>query len=315
MIRAAVATIAAALLGVVVLSTGHAQEAVTVAIDTDPAGNAATAVGATQNCARISSGQTLDVDVTADSIPKWQDLNGDGTPNMGDSGGLLGFQFILLYDPEVLQVTAVNPQMLIAANGVTPVQLGDTPPDRDGRFQLGFSDFGTTKPEDGAGVLARITLTAVGNGQTTLNLNQPAVADAGNHSYPLTIKNAAVAVGQSCTPPPPPTPGASDSTPGARPSATPGGSPDGSTGSGTSVPTTRGTPGQDATSTAVAGTATPGGPGANGENGSGGPGASGGDGSSGPSTLGWVALGLVGSAAAITLGVGGWLTWRRRRLL
>ena len=314
MIRAAVATIATALLGVVVLSAGHAQEAVTVVIDADPAGNTATSVGTTQNCARISSGQKLDVDVTADSIPEWQDVNGDGTPNMGDSGGLLGFQFILFYDPKVVEVTAVNPQMIIAANGVTPIQLGDRPPDKDGKFQLGLSDFGSTKPEDGAGVLARITLSAVGNGQTTLNLNQPAIAAAGNQSYPLTIKNAAVAVGQSCTPPPPPpppTPGTPDSTPGAQPSATPGGSPD----SGTSVPTTGGTPGQDATSTATGGTATPGGPGANGQDGNGGPGAPGDDGASGPSTLGWVALGLVGSAAAITLGVGGWLIWRRRRLL
>ncbi len=352
MIRAVVATMAAALLAVAVLSPGHAQETVTVAIDTDPAGNTATSLGDTQTCNTISAGQTLDIDVTVDSIPPWIDLNGDGTADFDDTGGMIAFQFTLLYDPNVVEVTTVNSQMLIAANGVLPVQLGDTPPDRDGEFLLGFADFSSTTPEDGSGVLSRITLTAVGSGQSNLDLSQTIVSDASNTEYPLAIGNAAVAVDQPCTPPQPATPtpatanqdsdgdglsdtdeqrlgtdpnnadtdgdGVSDGQEvnvlGSDPLApdVEGETPDGAPAS-SGIPDTGGAPADDAGESDAAS-------GAEGASNAEGPESAAADEraalakeGSGLGTGAWLAIALGGGAATIAAGLGGWYAWRRRR--
>ncbi len=300
----------AGLLGIAMLSQSQAQENVTVAIDTDTTGNTATSLGDAQACNSISVGQSLDIDVVVDTIPPWSDLNGDGTPDLNDTGGLQAFQFMLLYDPQVVEVTAVNNEMLIAANGVVPIDLGDTLPDRDGRFELGFADLGFTTPEDGAGVLSRISLTAVGVGQSNLDLSETAVVDMGNDGYPLTVRNAAVSVGQPCTPPDPlsgtstgdsdttaPGDGAgADTTPADDATGNDGAPADDATGSDADSGGEGPNDSSDQESAAAGGRATP---------------AT--DGGSGLGTGAWLAITFGSGAAAVAAGLGGWLVWRRRR--
>ncbi len=339
----------AGLLGIAMLSQSQAQESVTVAIDTDTTGNTATSLGDIQNCNSISVGQSLDVDVTVATIPPWNDLNGDGTPEKNDTGGLQGFQFILLYDPQIVEVTAINNEMLIAANGVIPVDLGDELPDRDGRFELGFADYDSTTPEDGAGVLSRITLTAVGNGQSNLDLSETEVVDTGGDGYTLTVGNAAVSVGQACTAPAPaPTSapssgldsdgdGLSDAEElrlGTDPNNadTDGdGISDGQEvnvlGTDPMIPDASGVPSTGtAPADADAGSGSDAAPDDDAESGGEDPNdssdqqstaaeelATAKEGSSGLGTGTWLAITLGGGAAAIVIGVSGWLVWRRRR--
>lgn len=201
----ALAAIAIALVALA-LSTAstpaQGQETITVAIDVDSTGNQPTSLGTRQDCITINSGDTLAIDITVDSIPPWSDDNGDTLPDNGDTGAMTAFQFVLNYDPQVIMITAADQQLLIAANGVTPQDFTESVPNNDGQFEVAFVDFSTGPPEDGAGVLSRITITAVGSGNSELQLIQVAVLDPSSNAYPLTpIQPAAIAVGQACTVP------------------------------------------------------------------------------------------------------------------
>lgn len=168
-----------------------------LAIDTEINGaspNSATSLGSRRACNTIAHGDALTVDITADAV-----LAVSGT-----GGGISGFQFTLVYDPGILKVAASNHNMLLAANaGSSLFSLGDAVPDDDGRFLVAVGDFGeSTTPESGSGVLARITLEAVGRGASALTLSDVTVIGAPS-SPPYTIGRvlaAHVAVDAPCPP-------------------------------------------------------------------------------------------------------------------
>ncbi|MBI2913407.1 MAG: hypothetical protein HYY03_05755 [Chloroflexi bacterium] len=295
------AAVAALVMGAVIGTQVWGQQAVNVAVDVDTSGNSATSLGSRQDCNTVDIGETLDVDVTVDSVPKWTDANGNGVLDRGvDPGGVTAFQFLLHYDPKVLKVSAVDNQMLIAANGNTvPVEFSETPPDsRDDpdAFLVAFLDFGFSPPESGSGVLSRITLTAVGQGRSELQLSDVALTEATEQGYSLYVSGAAVAVGQACNPPPgtpvfvPGTEADGTPAPGETPSSD-GGTP--SPGGGTP------SPGSGLT-TPAGGTSGPGGGQTTGESGGG-----------GVSTAGWIAIGIGLGAALAAVGAAGWLARRR----
>ena len=297
MIRAAVAT--AALLLLSVAGVQAQGQPVTVALDVDSSGNAASSLGTRESCNTIGADETLNIDVTLDGIAEWNDVDGDSVPASPDSGGLAAFQFALSYDPDVVTVTALHNQLLIDANGGTvPIDLSDQLPDTDGTLAVAFADFGTSAPEHGAGVLSRITLTSTGSGQSDLRLSAIKVLDASDNNYPLeSVQAAAVAVGQTCTPPPP----GSDGQPGATTTATEGDGVTGVPGTGTAPPD-----GADATPSAEdmdeqSGETAEGG--ASGETGNG----------DGLGTATWIAIGLGAGAASVAAGLAGWIARRRLR--
>src|SRR3989304_3324345 len=172
--------------------------AVDVAVDTGIAGNTANSLGTVETCNSIAAvGDTLEIDVVVRGVPPYD-------PGSG-SGGLVGFQFDLLYDPTVVNVVGFDARMMLTADGEAMLfSLSDPVPDNDGDFLAAALDFSTSY-ESGDGVLIRITLQAVGNGTSLLDLNElgsgngvPLILDSAN-PYPLSeVGDGEVGVEGSC---------------------------------------------------------------------------------------------------------------------
>ena len=151
-----------------------------------------------ETCNSIAAvGDTLEIDVVVRGVPPYD-------PGSG-SGGLVGFQFDLLYDPTVVNVVAFDARMMLTADGEAMLfSISDPVPDNDGDFLAAALDFSTSY-ESGDGVLIRITLQAVGNGTSLLDLNElgsgngvPLILDSAN-PYPLSeVGDGEVVVEGSC---------------------------------------------------------------------------------------------------------------------
>jgi hypothetical protein len=311
----ALATVAALALGVV--SETFSQGTVTVAIDVDVAGNDARTVATIDNCVRIDSGSELEIDVV---LPD---------PGIASDVGIQAYQFQLLYDPDVVTVTAQDQEFLLSeAGGSLLLPLSDFLPDSDGTFMSASADRSEAfqiEPEGafeaGPGVITRITLSAVAKGSTDLTLADLILVDVGKNSIPVgELVPARVSIDTPCTEPPPPTvlpavgspepfetpgtgaetPGAADETPGTedtpRAPGTPGAGPEdlqtpGASTPGPNTPVLADTPTSDGGANATGGT----------------------DDDGGLSTGAWVGIGL-GIAAAVLAAVGGgWYALRRRK--
>jgi hypothetical protein len=127
----------------------------TFAVDADPSqapANTAISLGSREACVSVNSGDSFSVDITVTDI-----------------ADLLGWAASFSYDPSVLQVTAVDVQMFQAANpGSSVIDISDPLPDSDGSYFMGAVDLGAE--DTGTGVLARLTLQAVGPGLSQANL-------------------------------------------------------------------------------------------------------------------------------------------------
>lgn len=318
-----IATVVVALVVLGYSTTGALAQDVTLRVDADASGNSATSLGSIQNCRSVNTDDTFDVDVV-----------------ITDVKALAAFQFELQFDPDILQVTAANDKMMLAATpGSNIIPFTDTPPGKtSGSFLVAAADFGQAgkTEENGSGVLARLTFKALANGLSSLSIYQPELAATGPdgntfHIEPVEgsyfvgpIYSANIAVGQSCTPPPSPTshPSATTDgtpTPGATPGATPGEA--ATPGEPASENATPGiTPSREqqtavagataaAEATAAAKEGTPGSIGSPGAEAAGGDQEDGG----GLSTTAWVGIGVGIAVAALAAGGGGWRLLRRRR--
>jgi hypothetical protein len=121
-----------------------------LAIDANLEGNTATSLGLIDGCSRVETGAQLNVDYVVDSIPQDRPM--------------IAFEAEIHYDPQLLEVVAVDYDFLLGAVGdYRPVAgLTDKLPDSDGKFRLSVLDAAsTTDPEAnverGAGVSARNT--------------------------------------------------------------------------------------------------------------------------------------------------------------
>lgn len=153
------ALLAAAGLGSWILTSGEgttqASPALTIAVDANPSGNTATSLGTVDDCWQLSTGQTFEVDIV-----------------ITDVTDLIAWQVPLVYDPRVLNVTGCDAAQFLAADPDSQVFQGcDLVPDSDGLYGVGAADTAEPPPEhSGSGVLARITLQAVGSGLSALSL-------------------------------------------------------------------------------------------------------------------------------------------------
>ncbi|MBI3976485.1 MAG: hypothetical protein HY334_08855 [Armatimonadetes bacterium] len=291
-------------LGLSATTAAHAQN-VTLGVDADSAGNTATSLGSIQNCRTLSTGDTFEVDVF-----------------ITDVEALTGFEFRLRFDSKVLKVTAADDSLLLAAtSGSSIVSFTEGPPGATpGVFRVAAADFGEmgSTEESGSGVLTRITFEALSKGTSSVSIgdpklvatvgNDPAVpigpTEEGSQTFIGPVFSANVAVGQSCTPPPSPTPHPALSgaaTP--EPDVTPGpGTPAAEPGQGTPG-AEEGTPGAEGSiePTPTSEATAPGG--AAQEDGDGG----------GLSTGAWIGIGVGTAAAALAAISGGWYILRRRR--
>lgn len=194
-----------------------------VAVDVDTSGNADNTLGPTESCNEtpIEVGDTIEIDVVVRGVPPH--IPGPA----GGSQAITGAGFNLLFDPDVLQVDLVQefngPTILKAEGEPIPIafldykfsfgeDLRDGPPGDTGNVRLDMADL-STNYDDGSGVLSRITVTAIGDGRSRLDLVDLfdivfapgiTVLDAASLDYGTDIADATIGVGISgCTIPTP----------------------------------------------------------------------------------------------------------------
>jgi len=161
-----------------------------MSIDTNITGNGGTAIGANDTCVSANPGASVTVDVTALNIPA--------------DKAMTAFGLTVNYDPGAFTVSDSNAAFMLAATpGSSVVNVSDPAPDSDGEFLVAAIDTDITKVESGSGVLIRITIdvnAGASSGAYPLTIAGAAHGDDTNHYYPpATIRNATIAVGQSCT--------------------------------------------------------------------------------------------------------------------
>jgi hypothetical protein len=131
--------------------------ATTIGVDGDPLqspANTATSLGSIESCISVSTDDTFDVDIF-----------------ITDAVDLLGWSASFSYDGSVVNVTDVNVHMFQAANaGSNIINLSDSVPDSGGSYFVGAADLGAGAEDSGTGVLARLTLRAVGSGVSLIDL-------------------------------------------------------------------------------------------------------------------------------------------------
>jgi hypothetical protein len=192
-----------------------AQGTPSIGLDANPAGNTATSLGPIDSCISVKSGDTFQVDIF-----------------VADIVGLSAWEVLFRYDPSIVTIADRDVKMFAASNPGSDVFDASEPlPDGGGLYRLAAVDLAIPHaPEDGSGVLARLTLQAAaggvspaeiaridddGNGTidvgpllTDATLNPIPPADAGGFFSGPAI-NATIAVDSPCpeaTPTPSPTP-------------------------------------------------------------------------------------------------------------
>jgi hypothetical protein len=213
-------------------TSGSAQDAPSIGLDADPAGNTANSLGPIDSCVSVKKGDTFQVDIY-----------------VADVVDLSAWEVLFRYDPTLVKIVDRDTQMFLAVSPGSDVFDASEPlPDGGGLYRLAAVDLAIPhSPDSGSGVLARLTLQAVaggvspveiaridrdGNGTTDAGplLTDPAgkpiaPSDAGGF-FAGPIANAAIAVDSSCetiTPVPSPTTAA---TPPPAESPTPEASPE-----------------------------------------------------------------------------------------
>lgn len=178
---------------------------VQTAIDADPTGNTATALGVQDNCHSAAVGDTFQVDVVVHGVPTYDEKI--------LTGGTRAFGFNFHFDPKVVHVTAAdNGIWLGSASRFEVIQANYDPggdpndfPATTGDTRIDYATF--ARFSSGDGVLTRLTLQAVGAGTSTLTINDEVdnakyaeVIDAQSEIYPVSQQqDAVIAVGQPCT--------------------------------------------------------------------------------------------------------------------
>ena len=161
----AVCLLAAALGGWILGGGQEATQAspgVTIGVDADPTGNTATSLGSIQASRTVACGDTFEVDLF-----------------IQDVADLLAWSVGLKYDPSVVRITGQDVQMFQAANGGSDVRdrsLGDRAlaGGRGGYYDVAAADVAEpAAPDSGSGVLARLTVAAVGAGESSAGLQDP----------------------------------------------------------------------------------------------------------------------------------------------
>lgn len=127
----------------------------TIGVDADPTGNTATSLGASDTCRTVAAGSTFEIDIYVTEVID-----------------LLSWEAYLSYNQDVLRVD--NRALLFQeahSNNVSDTS-GSTP-NTSGLYRVGGVDMNANTPGSGAngdGVLARITLFAIGYGSSELSI-------------------------------------------------------------------------------------------------------------------------------------------------
>jgi hypothetical protein len=91
---------------------------------------------------------------------------------ISDAVNLGASQFTMGYDPEVVRIDGVELGSFPSSSGRNASPLGPKIDNEEGSMSFGSYSFGTAPGADGGGLLADITLTAQGTGDTNLDLKE-----------------------------------------------------------------------------------------------------------------------------------------------
>ena len=149
------AFIAALTGGLAALSPAAAQGPAAIGVDANPEGSSATSLGTIDRCVAVAKGDSFQVDIYIKEV-----------------SDLLAWEAYMQFDGDVVEVADRDVQLFQAANeGSDVTDLSATTPDRDGVYLLQAVDTADpASPDSGSGVLARVTLAAVGPGVSSLSL-------------------------------------------------------------------------------------------------------------------------------------------------
>jgi cohesin domain-containing protein len=134
-----------------------------LAIDAQPEGNVATALGPLDGCSSAAVGGLVTVDFIVADVPQDRPL--------------IGFEAEIHYDRRLLEVVSVQSDLLLAAEGEFEpfIGLSDPLPDRDSVYRISVLDTASvTSPEAnverGPGVLARLTFRTLAKGVSRISI-------------------------------------------------------------------------------------------------------------------------------------------------
>lgn len=156
--------------------TGSLLGTTGLAIDVLPAGNKANEIDAIEDCAEADVGDVFLVDIVIEDV---QDL--------------LAWEIALSYDPAVLSVTSRDVMVFQDANsGSSVIDLSASTPDTSGRYVLGAVDTADPPSADsGSGVLAHVTMKAIGEGTSPITMDKLDLNGDGNADQGVFLRNVA----------------------------------------------------------------------------------------------------------------------------
>jgi len=150
---------------------------------------------------RVSAGLTVRIEPASKSVQPGQaftvSVMVDGAVDLG------AFQFEMRYDPAVVTASNVGLGLFLGSTGRTAQAIGSDVDNVAGLVKSAAFSFGDRAGPQGTGVLAVITLTAVGSGRSTLSLQNVLVTDTMANVLPASVRGGTVVV---AAPTPTPTP-------------------------------------------------------------------------------------------------------------
>jgi hypothetical protein len=172
--------------------SARANPGLAVAIDGNPGAtpaNTATSLGSREACISKSLNDTFTIDITVAEV-----------------ADLKAWEATINYNPAVLKVTNKDVLYLLAAGGGNVWDASGPVPDQSGDYQSGAVDLNNPGTHTGSGVLTRLTLQAIGNGVSNLDLYNVSLEEPGNVEigdvnqdgwFDGPLFHAAIGVGQS----------------------------------------------------------------------------------------------------------------------
>lgn len=150
------------------------QTPTALTLDVEVNGNAAVSMGPLDSCTGVAVGDEFPVDVLVQKV-----------------SSLVAWEVYLQYDRKRLEVVSVDignssqdPLFLSTASNSNVINVSDPVPNRNGLYRLAAADIAIpAAPEQGSGLLARVTLKAKGDGFAALGL--PHLDYNGDGTYDL----------------------------------------------------------------------------------------------------------------------------------
>ncbi len=173
--RAVSAASVAALLLLLAAAQSASGQGTRLAVDVDTEANGPSQLGPLTPCLAVASGDDFEVDIIVADVQE-----------------LLAWEIYFEYDPAILEVTQNNVRMFQEANpGSSVYDVSEVLPDSDGLYRLAAADTADpASPDSGSGVLARLTLRAIGPGISSASLTSRDLNGDGKMDLGPFLRNA-----------------------------------------------------------------------------------------------------------------------------